>query len=205
MPLAACVLAAGASRRMGTPKALLQVAGVTYVERLLGTYRSAGVAPCWVVGRAEDTTLEALCAAHGARLLVNPDPGRGMLSSLHVCLRRLAADAAAGAPRIDGLFVSPVDCPRVRPETLSALRQAFLASGAPIVVPRHGARRGHPTLFSAALFEELLRAPLELGARAVVWAHAADRIEVPVEDAAVLDDIDTPEDARQVEGGEGAA
>jgi nicotine blue oxidoreductase len=76
---------------------------------------------------------------------------------------------------------------------------AWRASGAPVVVPRYGTRRGHPVLFAAALFDELRAAPLDVGARAVVRAHAAERLEVPVADAAILDDIDTPDDLHGID------
>lgn len=199
MIVGACVLAAGESRRMGTPKALLLAEGRTYLEHLLAAFRLAGIAPRYVVARAVAASLQDACDTHAARLLVNPDPDRGMLSSLHVCLRAVQ-ESAVGASRLDALFVAPVDCPRVLPATIARLAHEFEVSGAPIVVPRFAGKRGHPTLFSAALFEELLAAPLDLGARAVVWAHAADRLEVAVDDPAVLEDIDTPAAAARLEG-----
>jgi CTP:molybdopterin cytidylyltransferase MocA len=162
--VAACVLAAGAGRRMGAPKASLEYDGRTFVDRLLDSCRAAGMAPRFVVAAAADATVRAACERHNARLLLNPAPERGMLSSLHVCLHALAAPAATPA----ALVVAPVDCPRVRPETIAALAAAFATTRAPIVVPRYRGRRGHPALFAAALFEELLRAPLDVGARAVV-------------------------------------
>ena len=134
------------------------------------------------------------CAANDAQLLLNPHPECGMLSSLHVCLRAITASA----PALDGLFVLPVDCPGVRPETVVALATAFRTSRAPLVVPRFGLRRGHPVLFAATLFDELACAPLDQGARAVVRAHAADRLEVPVDDPAVLNDVDTPDAAAKL-------
>lgn len=191
--IAACVLAAGRSRRMGSPKAWLDAGGQPFVVRLLGSLRTAGVARCLVVAPVHDAAMQAVCDAHAAELLVNPDPERGMLSSIHIGLRALRTGGAT-APAVDALFVAPVDCPRVQPQTLALLIAQFAATHAPIVVPSHGGRRGHPVLFAARLFDELLQAPLDVGARAVVRAHTADRLEVPVDDAAVLDDVDTPED-----------
>lgn len=193
---------------MGAPKALVPIAGTTFVEMLLASMREAGVAPRYVVARASDDapTLRAACARHEARLLVNPDPDRGMLSSIHVCLDEIARAEGAGARdrarveradagargSVDALFVAPVDCPRVRAATIARLVAAFAAARAPIVVPRFRDRRGHPALFARALFAELRAAPLEVGARAVVRAHAADRLEVAVDDPAVLEDFDGP-------------
>jgi len=190
MQIAACILAAGAGQRMGQDKAEVRLAGRSFVDRLLGSFASAGTAPLFVVARSATPGLVAACTAHGAQLRLNPDPDRGMLSSLHVCLRALMQ--GPNATEIAALFVTPVDCPRVRPETTTRLASAFDASGAPLVLPLYQGRRGHPVLFGVELFEELLAAPLDVGARAVVWAHAADRIEIEMDDAGVLDDLDTP-------------
>jgi len=187
--IAACVLAAGAGTRMGRPKASVVIDGRTFVAQLLDAFRGAGVAPRYVVAAEPTAELVAACAAADATLLVNPTPQAGMLSSLHVCLHAVRAQA----PLPDALFVAPVDCPRVAPATLVALAAAFATYGAPIVVPRWRGRRGHPTLFASALFHELLAAPLDVGARAVVHAHAADRFELDVDDAAVVEDLDTPD------------
>lgn len=193
MNIAACVLAAGRSRRMGSPKAWLDAGGQPFVVRLLDSLHAAGVTRCFVVASTRDDAMQAVCDAHATEILVNSTPDRGMLSSVHICLRALLATGVP-SPVVDALIVAPVDCPLVQPRTLSLLIEQFTATRAPIVVPRHGSRRGHPTLFAAALFDELLQAPLDVGARAVVWAHADDRLEVPVDDPAVLDDVDTPED-----------
>ncbi len=195
--VALCVPAAGAGARMGGPKALQPLDGRSFVEHILATMRDAGVAPRYVVGRDAAPALRAACARGGARLLVNPDPDRGMLSSIHVCLDAIGREEAAeraptGMATIDALFVAPVDCPRVRAATVATLVAAFARTGASIVVPRFGERRGHPTLFARALFAELRAAPLDVGARAVVRAHAPDRVEVSVDDPAVLDDFDRP-------------
>jgi CTP:molybdopterin cytidylyltransferase MocA len=188
MKVAALVLAAGRGRRMGEAKAAVRLGGRTFLEMLLAALRQAGADPRLVVVAPDPgSSIEVTCAAFAARLLVNPSPAGGMLSSLHVGLDALASDAT-----IDALLVAPVDCPRVRPETIAALVDARAATGAPIVVPRYRGRRGHPALFASSLFGELRAASPAVGARSVLHAHAADRCELDVDDAAVLDDFDTP-------------
>lgn len=201
---------------MGGPKALLPIGEMTFLDYLLDSLRTAGVRPRYVVIRASYDTerMRAVCARGRARLVVNPDPDRGMLSSIHACLdeieraeKRAARRAVTAVPleesrgraraeplpfRVDALFVAPVDCPRVKPETIEMLATSFGVTRSPIVVPRYGDRRGHPTLFARRLFAELRAAPLDVGARAVVRAHAKDRLEVRVNDPAVLDDFDQP-------------
>jgi molybdenum cofactor cytidylyltransferase len=72
--------------------------------------------------------------------------------------------------------------------------ETWQRSRAPIVRPAFGARRGHPVIFDRAVFDELRRAPVELGARAVVSAHYEEIVNVPVEDPGCVVDIDTPDD-----------
>jgi molybdenum cofactor cytidylyltransferase len=80
--------------------------------------------------------------------------------------------------------------------------ERFHASGKPIVVPRHGAKRGHPVIFARKLFGELLAAPMDQGAKAVVNAHRDDTLEIDTQDSGVTVDIDTPELYRQHVKGE---
>ena len=123
---------------------------------------------------------------------VNPDPSAGMLSSVQCGLRAFGDELAA-------VFVWPVDHPLVERDTVVAMIAALKSTGAPVVVPTHGGRRGHPVLFAARVFPELLAADRSHGARSVVHAHE-DRLELPVTDGGVVVDIDTPEDYARVFG-----
>jgi len=192
MELAACILAAGDGQRMGTPKASLEIGGRTYLQFLLEAFRAAGITALFVAAR-DPATHAPVCDAIGARLLVNPHPERGMLSSLHVCLEEVR-----NLPDVAGLFMTPVDCPLVRATTIVRLATAFETTNSPVVVPRHANRRGHPVLFAARVFDELRSAPLDRGARVVVGAHSSDLFEVEVTDAGILDDVDTPADAARL-------
>src|SRR5206468_5373262 len=89
------------------------------------------------------------------------------------------------------------------PAVVAGVIAAFASSGRPIVVPVHEGRRGHPVLFAARLIPELLAAPLDQGARAVVRAHADELLEVPAPAPGILADIDTPELYAEWVGGEG--
>ena len=94
---------------------------------------------------------------------------------------------------VDGVVVWPVDQPHVLVSTVESLVHEFRARHAVIAIPTHRGRRGHPVLFGRAVFQELLDAPQDIGARAVTRV-APDRVtEVPVDDPSVLEDIDTPE------------
>jgi molybdenum cofactor cytidylyltransferase len=185
--IGALILAAGDSRRMGRPKALLPLEGRTFLEVLMDRLIRAGVAPILLVLGSAAEEIQSVLKLSLARVVINPDPTRGQLSSIHCGILALA-------PReVDGLFIAPVDTPRVKVATLEQMKDAL--PGRPLVVPVFQGRRGHPALFSANLFPDLLRAPLDQGARAVVHA-TTDRLELPCDDPAVLEDFDAPGDLR---------
>jgi molybdenum cofactor cytidylyltransferase len=179
--IGAIVLAAGASSRMGRPKAAMRLGpqGPTFLDAILMSLDAAGVAAVRVVVPPERERRDA-------RDVVNPNPAAGMLSSVQCGLRALPAG-------LDAVFVWPVDHPLVLRATIVAMIAAWRAGGAPVVVPTHGGRRGHPVLFAARVLPELFTADDTRGAAAVVHAHA-DRLELAVSDDAVLHDVDTPED-----------
>ncbi len=186
--VAGVVLAAGASRRMGRPKALLPVDGTTFVERIVGVAVSCGLAPVYVVVGEHRPMIEEKCPALAPRLVVNPDPSRGQLSSLQTAL------GALGEQPLSAVTVFLVDHPLVRRTTVVRLVDAFVATGRSIVVPTVAGRRGHPVVFGRRVFPALMAAPLERGARAVLEAHPEEVVEVPVDDEGILADIDTPEE-----------
>lgn len=181
------MLAAGSSSRMGRAKALLPYGGSTFLECVLGVLEAAGVdAVRVVVGRDGDGLRAATPALPDDAWVENPTPDDGMLSSARLGVCALPAGTEA-------FFLWPVDHPLVRAATVSALLATWRARRAPVVVPRHRGRRGHPVLFDASTIPEILSAPDDAGARHVVAAHANDRIELEVADAGILADIDTPE------------
>jgi molybdenum cofactor cytidylyltransferase len=191
--LAAIILAAGDSTRMGRPKALLPDAeGRPFVARLVRSFDDAGVDDVVIVtGRLHDAIVDAVSADAPRRLPVcvrNPDPSRGQLSSLWVGLE------AASRLNVDGVLVTPVDVPMTSPATIRRVVEAWRTSHAPIVRPAVGERHGHPVLFDRAVFDALRHAQLSEGARAVVHANLHVLVNVQVEDEGCLVDVDTPAD-----------
>lgn len=195
--VAGIVLAAGRSRRMGSPKALLGYGGRTFVEAVLGALRRGGCDPLLVVvgsgGPHEE--IARLAREAGAEVVVNPDPASEQLESLRVALLALPGDC-------EGAAVAPVDVPKVDHRLVASLLDAFRVRGAPLVLPlREDGSHGHPVLFARTLFPELLAGDPADGARSVVHAHLPDAVEVPVSDPAMLEDVDTPEDYRRLVDG----
>jgi CTP:molybdopterin cytidylyltransferase MocA len=194
----AVVLAAGASSRMGRPKALLEAGARvgaagnrTFLEACLATLRACGVESVRVVLGRDAVAIRERARLDDDEVVLNPRPEDGMLSSVRCGLNALPEN-------IDAFFLWPVDHALATPATLGALLGALRASGAPLAVPVHAGRRGHPVLFAARLRGEVLAADRALGVRSVVHAHATDRIEVPVDDPATVDDADTPEDYARI-------
>lgn len=179
--LAGIILAAGASRRMGSPKALLDYRGETFVGRLIRVF-SRSCDPMIVVAGVHAELIRGRIGRR-ARLVINPDPDRGQLSSLQTALAEVPHDAG-------GFLFTPVDCPTVREETIGALTDAFRKDGTLFAIPRYLGRRGHPVCVRASLIAEFLALPPTAETRTVVNIHA-DRITyVDVEDPGVLADVD---------------
>ena len=187
----AIVLAAGASSRMGRPKALLSAGGATFVRRVLDTLRDGGVPDAVVIVRpgAADVVRQVAAAGFG-RAVTNPDPDRGQLSSLLVGLD------AVDRPGVDGVLVTLVDVPLVRPATVAALLARAPLSHAPILRAVHDGHHGHPVIFTRAVFHALRTADAAVGAKAVLRAHAVEDVEV--DDPGVFVDVDTPEDYARI-------
>lgn len=185
-PIPGLVLAAGASRRMGRPKALLPLgeSGPPFARRICDTLTAAGVAPIVVITRS-DLRDQLARVLPDVVLVVNSSPDKGQLSSLLAGLDALASLEAA--------LVTLVDLPLIQTTTVTSLLTAWHETHAPLVRPVHQGRHGHPVIFGAPLLDALRSADLELGAKPVVHRFLGDAVSVPVNDRGTLDDIDTPE------------
>jgi molybdenum cofactor cytidylyltransferase len=189
--IAGIILAAGASSRMGTPKALLDYRGETFVGRLVRVLGTSCNPVIVVLGYHADALRQAI--PQTARVVINPDPGRGQLSSLQTGLIALPAE-------VDGFAFIPVDSPAVEPDTVAQLARGFEERRAStlLVIPRQSGRRGHPVIAAGSIAAEFLALPPTAEARDIVHAHV-DRTEyVDVDDAGIFTDVDDPEAYRRL-------
>ena len=186
MKVAGVVLAAGASTRMGENKALLRAGDQTFLDSLGTALALGGCDPVLAVVAEPLDEIRDGCRLEGVRLVTNPDPSRGQISSLRCALRELDESVA-------GLVVLLVDQGSIKAETVALVRKALAAS--PVVVARHAGRPGHPTGFSREVFGDLSSELADEGARAVVEAFEKDgRTEwVDVDDPGVVRNINTKE------------
>ena len=187
--VAGIVLAAGRASRMGADKRLAEIGGVPMVVMAVMAAREAGLDPVVVVTGPEP--LGVLPA--GLTVVANPNPERGMASSLALGVAALPADTAAAVVLLG-------DMPRVRAVHVAALVAAFAPEhGHEIVVPVNGGRRGNPVLLGRRFFAGMQGLSGDKGARGLLLRHAGAVTEV-VMDEAVLIDVDTPEDLAALGG-----
>ena len=191
--LSGVILAAGDSTRMGSPKALLLTPERRpFVVSIAATFAAAGILDIVVVtGRDHDQIVDALAQERLSvppRIIRNPDPSRGQLSSLQTAMETVvSADTEA-------LVVTLVDVPMLNVATVRLVVSEWRRTRAPIVRPAIGDRHGHPVVFDRRVFGDLRAAPLDVGAKAVIRAHEGEILNVPVTDEGAVLDVDTPRD-----------
>ena len=190
--IAATVISAGTSSRMGFPKALLEFHGRTFLETILDAMRAAGVQRRVVVlGPDADKILKNI-DLRDVTVLSTERLEAGPIGSIRAAIREVQAHP------VDGLLVWPVDMPQVTIATVETLLERFLNSDRVIAVPEFDGTRGHPVIFGRATFQELLEAPDEEGARSVVRADSGRVVTVPVSDPGVVEDLNTPSEYQRL-------
>lgn len=195
--VAAIVLAAGGSSRMGERnKLLVDLAGEPLVARTVDTLLHSHARPVVVVTGHQRDAVEAALDGKDVTLVHNASWADGMSTSIRAGLDALPDDVA-------GAMLALGDMPFVRPKDVEALIQAFAPEGgAPICVPMHDRKRGHPVVWAKRFFHELHTLSGDVGARAVLDAHMDEVHLVPIEDPGVHVDVDTPEALAAVRAGD---
>ncbi len=185
---AGLVTAAGASRRMGSPKALLRDAnGQTLAERQTSLLKAGGCDPVAVViGAAADQLRSSL--PNTLRLVENPRWSAGRLTSVQAGLQELLA-----TDQLSGIVILPIDSVGIQRQTIAELLQFAQMNSPRVIRPVHEGQRGHLAWISTAVAQEVIAfagdpdTPLHtiLEPFTIVW---------PVADARILSNFNTPED-----------
>lgn len=189
MSIAAILLAAGRSRRMGAFKPLLPFGERTVVESCVRYLIEGGAREVLVViGHRQPEMLEHL-ARLPVSIAVNHEAGSEMGVSIARGVEQLS-------PATKAILIALVDQPAIPPEVVRALINEWRRTGARLVLPEHDGRGGHPVLLDASLRTELLRLVRERGLRALFEAHREEVLRVPVSSPYVARDMDTWDDYR---------
>ena len=186
--LAGVVLAAGESRRMGRPKQLLPFGERTILERVVDTLLTAGVGEVIVVlGHLADR-VGAVLGDRPVKAVVNEAYRQGMLSSIKCGVQAIG-------PEHDAVLLALGDQPQIDTAVVSEVIRAYRAGNAGIVIPRYGAKNGHPIIINLQTYREaILNLPMHVGLNALMQECVDDvrLIDVATED--IIRDIDVPED-----------
>ena len=185
--IAAVVLAAGSSRRMGTNKLLESVDGQPIVARVVDTALASQASRVLVVTGHQQPEVVAALAGRPVTFAHNPAHAGGLGSSLRTGIEALPGD-------VDGALICLGDMPDVRPDTLDRLIAAYSpAENRAICVPTTGGRRGNPVLWDRRFFAEMSAVAGDVGARHLIGSHADHVVEVALDDPGILLDVDTPD------------
>lgn len=187
-PVAAILLAAGRSSRMGTCKQLLSLGGGTVIGRCLETLVSSGIGEIVVVVSRDGQAVEQAARRFPVEVVVNDDPEGDMASSVRAGRDALTDEAG-------GVIVALCDSPLVAPRTISRLVAEQRQSPGCIIIPCHQGLRGHPLLFPRPILDELAG---DLTLRDLVRRDPGRILCLAVEDPGVLIDMDTPEDYHRI-------
>lgn len=193
--VAAVVLAAGKSLRMGEAKQLLRLGHSTVLGRTVESVRAASLDEVvLVLGASAGAIREQLPAAvlGDARVVVNSEYERGMASSLQIGISGLSSG-------VDAALIVLGDQPLVRPETLDRIVEEYQQTRAQIVIPMHKGTRGNPVLLDRSLFADAMALEGEVGCRAIFGKRADGIVYVEVDDPGILLDIDRRDDYERLQ------
>ena len=185
------ILAAGESTRMGSPKALLKIGEKSFVQRIVDVLIASRVIDMVLVLGADAKAIQTQLNWFKGKTVINEEWGKGQLSSV------LAGLHAVDKEDLHGVFIWPVDRPLVSEHLIVGMLHQFWTKHKQIVVPVFRGQRGHPVLIGRSLFEDMEKAPKEIGARAILWNHPNDVLEYQTEEEGVVINIDSAEDYQQ--------
>lgn len=188
--IAAVVLAAGLSRRMGQAKLLMKVSGKAIIQYVVESVLAGGVDSVWVVTGPDVEPIEAALGSIEVQIAVNLAPEEGQAGSVRVGIAALPSS-------VEAVLIALGDQPLLAPSIIPALLAARRASPKLIVAPRYRDGQGNPVLFKREIFPELLRLTGDQGARPIIQREPA-RVEWVDLDLPMPPDVDTPDDYEKI-------
>lgn len=198
--IAAIVPAAGASRRMGTPKLLLEFQGLPLIARVVATLLDGGARPVVVVVPPADVpegpSISESALRAGAVVVVPEARPTEMRDSIELAVAEL--ERSAEPPT--AVMLAPADSPKLDASLVARLLTAWRENQESIVIPTSEGRRGHPIVLPWRLARTIAGLPPDVGVNTLVAQHESEVVEIEVGGEAVVTDLDTPEDLRRLSG-----
>ena len=186
------LLAAGFSRRFGSPKALALINGVTIIEQLQSILIRSQVGEIVVVlGDHADDIKSHILNHKKIKVVYNKDYNLGQTSSFKVGLEAISTVAL-------GVMLLPVDVPTIKVDTIDFLVNQFLLKRPPILIPTYNNIKGHPPIFNAIIKKTLLGMDNAVGLNTFEQERESDIVLLPVEDAGILRSFNTPEELEKI-------
>jgi molybdenum cofactor cytidylyltransferase len=180
----AVILAAGQSKRMGTPKMLLPFNGSTMIECVIGNVTRSAVYKTILVLGADKESMTKLTGIQPVEFCFNSNYKEGMLSSVKCGFRNIPAETRA-------VMVFQGDQPLIEPSVINSVIQAYLSSGKGIVIPVYNKKRGHPVLIDNKYRDEIEKLDNDKGLRSLAYKFSDDVLEVLTDEPGILRDFDT--------------
>jgi len=187
MRIAAIILAAGESVRMGEPKALARYGAETFLHTIVRNLKTAAVHEIVIVLGHDAQTVAAVLHLLPEQYVINTSYRSGQFSSFQTGVRQVAEGT-------QGVFLCLVDQPQIPATVLQQVKTTFLSRPGSIVIPTFRGKRGHPPIFPRRLFSEIIGAPTGITAKTLMEKHADTIVEVEVDDEAILWNLNTKAD-----------
>jgi len=180
----AIILAAGESKRMGSPKMLLPFMGITIIENVIANVSGSKVDNIMVVLGADRDSIVKLIRTKAVNYCYNENYKDGMLSSVVCGFRNIPIDHSA-------VLVFQGDQPLITPKAINSVIEVYLSSGKGIVIPVYKCKRGHPILIDRKYRDEIQKLNPAEGLRSLALKYSDDVLEVNTDVAGILRDFDT--------------
>ncbi len=190
--LSAIILAAGESSRMGSPKALLKIGETTFLQKIYRNLLICHFQEIIILLGKDKEEIKLQFEKLLVSFIVNESYKLGQLSSIIKALNSVKDES-------EGIFLTLVDMPLVQSETMKILVEVWNSNKDKIIIPEYENRGGHPVIFPKKFFPELRAAPLNEGARFVVYNNRDNVIRVPVKDIGIRKDFDYPKDLDELD------
>jgi len=191
-PIAAVILAAGTSSRMGEAKQLLHLGEITLLDQVIENVRGSRVDEIVLVLGHEAERIKQSITTQSLKVVINDFYGQGMGTSLRTGLSAVPSG-------VGGALIVLADQPFVRAATFDQIIDHYRQSGAQIVIPTYKGFRGNPVLLDRSVFAEVMALSGDIGCRAIFGNHLEGIAKVPVEDVGILLDLDSKADVARLQ------